>query len=83
MSPSSEDIAQVIRELTAKRGPDKTICPSEAARALHPDSWRELMPRIRETAIKLVESGAIEITQGGEPVRDLENLRGPIRLRTL
>lgn len=38
------------------------------------------MDVVRESAAGLVAEGAIEVTQGGEPV-DLATARGPIRLR--
>jgi uncharacterized protein (DUF2461 family) len=76
----SKKIRKLILELTAKVGPEKTICPSEVARALAPEAWRELMNEVRENALRMHEAGEIVITQKGEPVRDFD-LKGPIRLR--
>jgi methylated-DNA-[protein]-cysteine S-methyltransferase len=67
-------IAEVVMALARARGPDKTICPSEAARALA-DEWRPLMPRIRRVVADL----PLVATQGGVPV-DPVAARGPIRL---
>ncbi|WP_375491038.1 DUF3253 domain-containing protein [uncultured Jatrophihabitans sp.] len=61
-------------------GRDGTICPSEAARAVGGDEWRELMDRSRAAAGRLVERGQVEITQGGKVV-DLATAKGPIRIR--
>ena len=72
---SDADIAATIRALAEARVP-KTICPSEAARALASD-WRPLMPRIRAVAATLP---GIEASQGGTVV-DAVAARGPIRLR--
>jgi uncharacterized protein DUF3253 len=73
-----------ILDLLAQRGAGKTICVSEAARAVHPDStdesWRDLMEPARRAARRLVEAGDVVITQGGEVV-DPETAKGPIRVR--
>ncbi|TFL19173.1 DUF3253 domain-containing protein [Jannaschia formosa] len=70
-------MAATILRLTEARTP-RTICPSEAARALSAD-WRPLMPRIRAVAATLPQ---IEATQGGARV-DAETAIGPICLRRL
>lgn len=57
-----------------------TICPSEAARAVNPDGWRELMEPARAAARRLVVAGEVEITQAGKVV-DPSTARGPIRIR--
>ncbi|MEL6287215.1 MAG: DUF3253 domain-containing protein [Pseudomonadota bacterium] len=85
-SPTAEEISAVILALTRTRGPEKSICPSEAARALvshgaDDDAWRPLMPAVRAQAVVLARTGAIEITQKGSPVPDLDAIRGAIRLR--
>ncbi len=69
-----------ILALLAARADTATICPSDAARAVAPDSWRPLMDPARSAAAKLVASGDVEITQGGGVV-DLSTARGPIRIR--
>jgi hypothetical protein len=74
---------QAIVELLAKRARGKTICPSEAARALAGDDrFRALMPLVREAARELVAAGRIEVTQGGERV-DIDSAHGPVRLRSV
>ncbi|MDQ1172340.1 hypothetical protein QE430_000647 [Microbacterium testaceum] len=69
-----------IRELLAARDADKTICPSEAARAVGGDDWRDLMQPARDAARSLVELGEVEVTQKGEVV-DVTTARGPVRIR--
>jgi hypothetical protein len=69
-----------ILELLAQRDAGKTICPSEAARALAGEDFRGEMDVVREAAWELVDEGAIEVTQHGEPVAR-DDVRGPIRLR--
>jgi len=75
------DAERTILELLAARDPGRTICPSEAARALGgDDGFRPLMPLVRDAAAALAAAGRIEVTQGGEPVA-IDQARGPIRLR--
>ncbi len=78
---AADDIAACILRLCAERGPDKTICPSDVARALAQDeaAWRALMPRVRAVATELADRGEIAVLQKGVPV-DAQSARGPIRL---
>jgi hypothetical protein len=79
--PSRQDAEQAILDLLAQRDEGKTICPSDAARALGgDDGFRPLMPLVRDAAADLVGRGELEVTQSGEVV-DPEAARGPIRLR--
>ncbi|HEX8105336.1 MAG TPA: DUF3253 domain-containing protein [Solirubrobacteraceae bacterium] len=72
---------EAILSLLAQRAPGKTICPSEAARALGgDDGFRPYMDPVRDAARDLVARGEVEVTQRGEVV-DLDSARGPIRLR--
>lgn len=68
-------IAQAIRDIAYQRGRGKTLCPSDAAKALASD-WRPLMPDIRRVAAGLPDIAA---TQKGQPV-DPTTAKGPIRL---
>lgn len=71
-----------IVTLLGHRGQDKTICPSDAARAVGGDRWRTLVPVAREVARDLARRGEIEITQKGV-VQDVDaEWKGPIRIRT-
>jgi hypothetical protein len=73
--------SQAILDLLAKRAEGKTICPSEAARALADgDDFRPHMAVVRDAARALVAHGEIEVLQRGCVV-DLDAARGPVRLR--
>lgn len=79
--PADADIEATILELLAARDPGKTICPSEAARALFGDhAFRPHMPEVRDVAFALADAGRLEVTQRGAVV-DGRTARGPIRLR--
>lgn len=69
-----------ILKLLAQRDAGKTICPSEAARSLAGDAFRDEMETVRDAAWALADEGAIEVTQHGRPV-SRDAVRGPIRLR--
>jgi hypothetical protein len=71
--------AEILRQ-TAARGSEKSICPSEVARALAED-WRPWLPRVRAAAVALAKAGRIDILRKGKPV-DPADFRGVYRLRT-
>ncbi|AZS35482.1 hypothetical protein CVS47_00074 [Microbacterium lemovicicum] len=75
-----ERLTASIRELLATRAQDATICPSEAARAVGGEEWRDLMEPARRAARRLVAEGEVEITQRGTVV-DPSTAKGPIRIR--
>ena len=74
-------LRKAIIELLDERDPEATICPSEAARAVAPNEWRDLMDPARRAAGQLVAEGKVHVTQGGSPV-DPSVARGPIRIRS-
>ncbi|MDJ0339337.1 DUF3253 domain-containing protein [Cryobacterium sp. PH31-O1] len=69
-----------IVSLLDKRARESTICPSDAARAIGGEEWRELMEPARRAARRMVARGELQITQGGVVV-DPSTAKGPIRLR--
>lgn len=76
----SEDIEARILRLTAARGPDKSICPSEVAREMG-DPWQPHMTPVRQAAVRLAQAGMIEVLRKGKKVVDLADVKGVIRLR--
>lgn len=77
---SSAEIRRCLLQKVQQRGPDKTICPSEVARALGGDRWRQLMEPVRQEGQALAAEGKIQITQKGQVI-DPKAARGPIRYR--
>ncbi len=71
-----------ILDLLAQRGAGKTICPSEVARVVGGDQWRDQMEPVRRAARRLVADGQVEITQAGHRV-DPSTAKGPIRIRRI
>lgn len=73
-------LEQVIDRLLDGRRPGASICPSDAARDLDPEGWRDLMPAARAAAGRMAAEGSVEVTQGGAVV-DVAAARGPVRIR--
>jgi hypothetical protein len=79
-----ERLTALILELCAARGAEKSICPSEVARAAAGDpndgpTWRPLMRAVRAAAADLQDSGAIRVLRKGKEV-DIRTVKGVIRL---
>ena len=88
-SETLDPLAEIILHLVRQRGPDKSICPSEAARAFAegrarksdpPDLWRRYMTGIRQQALFLARQGHISILRKGKPVDPFVPVKGLIRL---
>jgi len=78
--PVDEKLTASIRDLLDARAASATICPSEAARAVGGEDWRDLMEPARRAARRLVAIGEVEITQRGQVVdpSTAKGLQGPI-----
>ena len=77
--PTDQEIRECILRFAHKRGPDKSLCPSEVARDLRPEDWRPLMPDVRQSTATLVKEGLVTVTQFGNPVDPLD-AKGHIRI---
>ncbi|WP_256991839.1 MULTISPECIES: DUF3253 domain-containing protein [unclassified Rhodococcus (in: high G+C Gram-positive bacteria)] len=80
MSATDKELEDKIRSLLDARSRDATICPSDVARALSDDGWRDLMEPVRRAARRMVDAGEVEITQKGSVI-DPSTAKGPIRIR--
>lgn len=75
-------LESVILDLTAERGPEKSICPTDAARAFAGENWRKVLGEVRKTAVRLAQEGRIVITRKGKPADPL-TFKGVYRLRAV
>lgn len=78
----SHDLEAAILSLAAERGPDRSICPSEAAKSAAGQrgvDWHGLMQETRRTAVRLAREGRLVILRKGKPV-DPDDFRGVYRL---
>ncbi|MFD5829798.1 DUF3253 domain-containing protein [Lentzea sp. NPDC060358] len=80
MSAGEDRLEHTILELAAARGPAKSLCPSEAARAVGGEHWRDLMGPARAIARDLARRGRVVVTSRGEVLSPDEEWRGPIRI---
>jgi hypothetical protein len=72
--------AEIVRQCAA-RAPNRSICPSEVARALWPAEWREHMDEVRGVGTQLACAAEIQITQRGSVRDPHDEIRGAIRYR--
>ena len=79
----SDRLRAAILALAHDRGPESSICPSDAARAVAGDDWRDLTEQSRSIAVELACDGDVAITQRGDVVDPRRPLKGPIRIRIL
>ena len=82
MKVSYSDIRQELLRFMEERGHDCSICPSEVARQLWPNSWHEHLAAVKKVAWELTNEGRVMITQGGFSVRTPDTA-GPIRLHLI
>ena len=79
-SPTDDALEASVLALLGARARGATICPSEAARAVGGEEWRDLLEPARAAARRLVAAGQVEITQAGHVV-DPSTAKGPVRVR--
>jgi hypothetical protein len=78
----ADEVERTILRMVRERGPDKTICPSDAARALagdKPDEWGPLMQPLRRVAVRLAKEGRLVIYRKGKQA-DPDDFKGIYRL---
>lgn len=78
--PIDDRVRAALLALADHRSPG-TTCPSDAARAVGGEGWRDLMELTREIIRDLARRGDIEVTQRGEVLDPDTPWRGPIRVR--
>ena len=75
-----ESLAQYIFQSALERGPTKSTCPSEIARGLFPEDWRNHMGDVRDVAIILHKQGKVKLMQKGKVI-DPDHIKGPVRIQ--
>jgi hypothetical protein len=83
--PSDEGRVARLRATTLAlaqhRSPDRTICPSDVARAVGGEQWRTVMEPVRSVVRDLARAGEVAVLQRGETLDPDAEWRGPIRIR--
>lgn len=78
--PGTHPVREAILELTTLRGAGKTICPTEAAKAVSLADWRKVLVDVRAEAVRLHKAGTIAIFRKGKPVEDPDTFKGVYHL---
>ena len=81
------ELSDYLIDFVARRGLQKSCCPSEVARGwavllAEPDNWRAWMEPVREVARAAEQQGRLEWLQKGQRIDPLSH-KGPVRLRAL
>jgi hypothetical protein len=83
--PDAPSLSDVLLALCAAAGPDRTICPTDAAKAFAQArgedalAWRSHLQDVRRTGVQLATTGRLVIYRKGKPV-DPHDFRGVYRL---
>ena len=80
IDPMTDPIEAAIFEKLSGLAPGKSIEPADVAKALQPEQWQRMLPRVKTVAIGLMRHGRLTITKKGKPV-DPASVKGVIRLR--
>lgn len=77
---SAKELTNSILSAVEERASTGTVCPSEIARSLWPEEWRNHLEEIRQVASQLSAAELLQVTQRGRQV-ELSNCTGPVRLK--
>lgn len=76
----ADAVEDAILGLLAKVPAGKSISPEHVARAVDPEGWRRMLPRVRATAVGLARSDRLVILRHNKPA-DPDDFRGVWRMR--
>ena len=83
--PERLPLEETILRLCAERGAEKSICPTDAAKAFSQArgeddlGWRNWLTQVRATAVGMARQGRLIIYRKGKPA-DPDDFRGVYRL---
>ena len=80
----SDPIEDGILAALAKADPQglgkASIEPAEVAKAMQPEQWQRMLPKVKTTALGMMRQGRLVITKKGKAI-DPTRMKGVIRLR--
>ncbi|MBD3616518.1 MAG: DUF3253 domain-containing protein [Gracilimonas sp.] len=79
MEKSKKEIRSRILSFTKQRSPEKSVSPSEVARDLFSNIWKDHLDEVRTMAGELQSEHLISVSQKSKDVR-IDEAKGPIRL---
>ncbi len=62
-------IEAALLALLRSRGSASSVCPSDVARIVGGTVWRRLLAEVRECAVRLRQSGELEVLRGGRVLK--------------
>ncbi len=77
--PAANPVRDAILAIAVARGAGKTLCPTDAAKAVSAADWRRLLPGVRAEAVRLALEGRVVIYRKGRSV-DPETFKGVYRI---
>jgi hypothetical protein len=76
----ADPVEDAIFDLLAKAAPGKSIAPEDVARAVEPERWQRMLPRVRAIAVGLARAERLVILRHNKPA-DPDDFRGVWRMR--
>jgi hypothetical protein len=76
----ADPVEDAIFDLLAKAAPGKSIAPEDVARAVEPERWQRMLPRVRAIAVGLARDERLVILRHNRPA-DPDDFRGVWRMR--
>lgn len=80
----TDPIQDAILARLAKTDPQglgkASIEPADVAKAMQPDQWQRMLPKVKTTALGMMRRGQLVITKKGKAI-DPSRMKGVIRLR--
>ena len=73
-------IEEALFALLSAAPAGKSVDPADVAKAVDPEGWRRLLPRVRAASVGLARAGAVVITRHGKPA-DPDSFKGVYRTR--
>lgn len=76
----TSSVEEAILSQIAAAGPGKSIDPMNVAKAVQPDGWQRILPRVKSEAVLLAKQGQVVILRHNKPANP-DDFRGVWRLR--
>ena len=73
-------VEEAILSQIAAAGPGKSIDPMNVAKAVQPEGWQRILPRVKAEAVMLAKQGQVVILRHNKPA-DPDDFRGVWRMR--
>jgi len=78
--PIEDGILAALGKADPKGLGKASIEPAEVAKAMQPEQWQRMLPKVKTTALGMMRQGKLVITKKGKAI-DPARMKGVIRLR--